>query len=195
MIKSTLFVRTAILGALGGCVAFWASASATVTNTAPNITFTASGTFAATPVSGDDTLRLAGQPFNVSVVANAATAPSQSGPNWAVFSNQKMTGTVYSGLLGNTPVNIASNTASITQAIAPGEFDLITIQSPVVVVGIQLTIKAPIAVPPGTIPNQLLHPFAPVALAPGNANVSYTDGSATTVLAIQSGSISGTLPK
>jgi hypothetical protein len=169
-------------------------AAGTKPETAPIITYAASGTFASTPTSGDDTLKLAGEPFEVSIAVSASTAPSQNGPNWAVYSNLKLTGTVHSGLLGPTPVNIASSQASITQAINPGQYDLFSMQAPIKVVGISLTIKAPIAMQPGTIPNQLLHPFSAIVLAPGNASMSYSDGTSTTVLAIQTGSLAATIP-
>ena len=42
---------------------------------------------------------------------------------------------------------------------------------PIKVVGINLTILATIKVPPGTLPNQLVHPFAPVQLGPAAATV------------------------
>jgi len=56
-----------------------------VAATAPTITYTASGTFASTPTSGTDTLKLAGEPFSVSIAASSATAPFKTGSNWAAF--------------------------------------------------------------------------------------------------------------
>lgn len=169
-------------------------AAATVASTAPVITYTATGTFASTPTSGSDTLKLAGEPFSVSIAVSSATAPYNHGPNWAAYNKLKMTGTVHSGLLGPTPVTIASSEASITQAINPNQYDLFSMQAPVKVVGISLTLKAPIALPYGTISNQLLHPFAAVQMGPGNATLTYSDGGSSTTLAIQSGTITGTVP-
>jgi hypothetical protein len=155
---------------------------------APNIAFTASGTFASTPISGDDTLRLASEPFVITVLANAAAVPIKHGPNWAIFSPLKMTGTVHSGLLGPTPVAIASYAASIEQLVGPA-FDEFVLAVPVRIVGIDLTINATIMLPPGTIPNQLIHTFAPLPLNPGNSTVIYSDGTSSTTLAIQTGTL------
>ena len=162
--------------------------------TAPIITYTASGTFASAPTSGADTLKLAGEPFTVSIAVSSATVPFKTGPNWAAYNKLKLTGTVHSGLLGTTPVNIASNQATIIQAIAPNQYDLFKLESPISVIGIALTIKATIFMPYGTISNQLLHPFNAVTLAPGNASVIYSNGTDSTTLAVQSGTLTATIP-
>jgi hypothetical protein len=161
---------------------------ATVPNTAPNVTFIAAGTFSTPQVSGNDTLKLSGEPFAISIVANAASAPIQHGRNWALFSPFKMTGEVHSGLLGSTPVNIASTGTSIFQAVGPS-YDPIQTAFPVKVVGISLTISAEFTLPPGTLPSPLIHTFAAVALGPANSTVTYSNGTDTTTLTIQSGSL------
>ncbi len=153
------------------------------------INYTASGTFAATPTSGSDTLKLAGEPFSVGISVSASTAPYKHGANWAAFHKLKLTGTVHSGLLGSSPVNIASSESTIIQAYDPGQYDTFTMEAPVKVVGISLTIKAVIVMPYGTFKNPLLQPFSPIALASGNATLTYSDGTNTTVLAIQSGTL------
>jgi len=159
---------------------------------APNVTFTASGSFAS-PLIGTDELRLAGEPFSITVAANSGSIPIQHGGNWAVLSPFKMTGTVHSGLLSTTPVNISSTAASIQQAIGT-TYDIFIIAFPIKVVGISLTIKANIILPAGTLSTLYIHPFPAVALAPGNATVSYTDSSGTTSLAVATGSLTATAP-
>src|ERR1051326_2423726 len=154
--------------------------------TAPNVTYTATGTFANPQTSGADTLKLAGEPFAITIVANAASVPIKHGRNWAVFSPFKMTGSVHSGLLGPTPINIASNAASILELVGP-DFDIFETAFPVVVIGISLTINAPVTMPAGTITKPLIHPFAPVTLTTANATVSYSNGTDTTVLTVDSG--------
>ena len=126
--------------------------------TAPNVTYTASGTFVNPAVSGADTLKLAGEPFSVSIVANAASIPIQHGPNWALFSPLKMTGFVHSGLLGTTPINVASAGASIFQAVGP-DYDPFETGFPLNVVGLSLTVNAQVTLPAGTLSKQLIHPF------------------------------------
>src|ERR1051326_2378786 len=110
-------------------------------NSGATVTFTASGTFAATPVSGADTLKLAGQPFTISVVGNSSMAPSQHNRNWCLFVPLPMNGTVYSGLLGPTPIPISSSTAAIFQAVGANE-DLFKAGFPINVIGIALTVRA-----------------------------------------------------
>ena len=112
----------------------------------PTVTFTATGTFSTPPVSGSDTLKLAGEPFTINIVANAGDIPIKHGPNWAVFSPLKMTGVVHSGLLGTSPINVASGGASIMQAVGP-DYDPVETAFPVKVVGISLTINAQFTLP------------------------------------------------
>jgi hypothetical protein len=161
--------------------------------TAPNVTYTASGTFASPPISGEDTLRLAGEPFSINIVANAGSVPIQHGRNWAVLSPFKMTGIVHSGLLGATPVSIASDAASIYETIGP-DYDPFETGFPVDVVGIKLTIQAQITLPANTLVKPLIHPFAAVSLTPANSTVTYSDGTNVTVLAIQVGTLGATIP-
>jgi len=175
------------------CFGFLLLSGATVPDTAPNVTITAAGTFASPAGSGADSLKLSGEPFTISIVAKVASAPVKHGRNWAVFSPLKMTGTVHSGLIGSTPVNIASTAASILQIVGPS-YDIFETAFPVKVVGISLTIKATVTVPSGTIPKQLIHPFASVALTPSNATVIYSDSADSTTLAIQTGTLVSTLP-
>lgn len=169
--------------------------SGVAASTAPIITYTASGTFAATAVSGADTLKLAGEPFSVTISVSSATKPYKTGKNWADYNKLKLTGSVHSGLLGSTPVNIASAEASITQAINPGQGDQFTMQAPVKVVGISLTLKAVINMPAGTIAKPLLAPFGKaVALSVTDATLTYAESTTSTVLDIQSGSLTATIP-
>jgi len=183
---------TGLIVAITGCFSAVHLLKAATPATTATITYTASGTFATTPSSGSDTLRLAGEPFSVIITVSASTPPYKHGSNWAAYNKLKLTGSVHSGLLGPTPVNIASNQANIIQAIAPNQYDMFTMEAPVQVVGINLTIKAPIVLPWGTIANQLLHPFTAVSLAPGNASMSYADGTNTTVIPVQSGTLTAT---
>jgi hypothetical protein len=130
----------------------------------------------------------------VTIPAPAVSQPYEHGPNWAAFNKLKLNGTVHSGLLGATPVTITSTQATIIQAFDPEVYDSFTMEAPIKVVGISLDIDAVIIMPFGTFPNPLLHPFpTPITLAPANATMSYADGTATTVLAIASGTLTATL--
>lgn len=158
------------------------------------ITYTATGTFESPATSGADTLKLAGEPFEVSISVSSATKPTKSGSNWDVYSGLKLTGTVHSGLLGSTPVSIASGGASIEQLIDNGKYDQFIMAAPIKVVGISLTIKATINMPSGTIKNPLLYPFGSVTLDAGNSSVLYSDSTASTTLGIASGTLTATIP-
>jgi hypothetical protein len=162
-------------------------------NTAPNVTYTASGTFSDTPVIGNDTFKLAGEPFSISIVASSSSPPVANGPDWYMFGPFHMTGVVHSGLLGPTPVNINSAQASILQGITP-DYDLFQSSFPVRVVGVSLTIEATIYLPPGTLATLLIHPFPAVELFPGNATVTYSSGGEATTLAVGTGTIVATAP-
>ena len=165
-----------------------------VAQTAPIVTYTASGTFASTPTSGADTLKLAGEPFSVSISASSAAEPFKHGSNWGAYHQLKLTGEVHSGLLGTQPVSIASSESTIIQAIDPNQYDKFTMEAPVKVVGISLTIDAVIILPNNTIANPHIHPFSAVSLVPSNATLNYSNGTDTTVLAIASGTLVATIP-
>ena len=151
--------------------------------TAPTITYTASGTFASPAANGNDTLKLAGEPFSVTIAVSAATKPVKTGRNWALYTKLKLTGTVHSGLLGPSPISITSGAASVQQFIDPGQPDLFVMAAPLKVVGISLTIKANITLPAGTLSKPLLQPFKAVTLTAADATMVYADGTANTTLA------------
>lgn len=169
------------------------TAAAANPNASADVTFTASGTFSSTPVSGADTLLLRGQPFNISIVANSSLTPSQHLKNWALFTPLNMTGTVNSGLLPNEPIPVSASTAAIYQANGTTS-DVFQAGFPVEVIGIALTARAYITMPGGTITTPLIRPFSSVALNPTNATISYSNGTATTVLAVQTGTLVATIP-
>jgi len=163
--------------------------------TAPNITYTASGTFAAAPTSGQDTLGLANEPFSVSIVVSAATTPFKHGPGYAAYNKLKLTGKV-STKLEPKPVPISSAEATIIQQIQAGKDDIFTMEAPIRVAGIPLTVKAVVTMPLGTITKAALYPFtAPVTLTTSNATLTYSDSSASTILGIQSGKLTGRVVK
>jgi uncharacterized protein (TIGR03437 family) len=163
-------------------------------DTAPNVTYTATGTFSITPVSGADLFKLAGEPFSIKIVVNAALAPTSHGPSWAKYTKLRMTGTVGSGL-EPTPVTISSGQTSIELATGNPSYDLFEMFAPVNVVGVQINVTAAIQMPFGTISKPQIHPFAAVTLGTQDT-VVYTDPAtgASTTLSIASGTLQGTIP-
>ncbi|MFN7992374.1 MAG: hypothetical protein U0Q18_02150 [Bryobacteraceae bacterium] len=168
--------------------------AATRPNVAPNVIYTATGVFNATPVSGKDLFRLAGHEFNMSVTANEALVAPVHGAQWAMYKQLSMIGTVQSGLLP-TPIAISNNATNILLAAGNPNQDILQIGTPVKVVGLTITITAVITMPKGTIVNDHIWPFTqPVSMTPGNARVTYvyTDSTGTnsTVLSVQQGTMS-----
>ncbi len=163
---------------------FAVSSNLAAATTAPNVTYKASGVFANPPVSGTDEFRLAGEPFSMSVVANAALTPTRHGAQWAQYNDLSMTGTVQSGLVP-TPIAIANSTTDILLATGNPNVDFFELGSPILVVGLKMTVSARISMPKGTIANALIHPFtAPVTLTPANALMTYTYGTVSATLGI-----------
>ena len=161
--------------------------------TAPNVTYSASGTFAATPTSGSDLFKLAGQPFSITVVASEATPAAKHGPTWAQYTKLKLTGTVQSGLLP-TPTSISSNGTGIELALGNPKYDVFAIGSGITVIGMQIQVTATIEMPTGTITNDKISPFAKtVTLTPANATFIYKNGTSSTTLGI-TGTLKATAP-
>ena len=176
-----------------GCMAVSSSLVAATTN--PIINYTASGTFASTPISGEDQLQLAGEPFTVSIAVSANTPPSQLGTTCCVYNKLTLKGVVHAGILGTTPEDIASSEATIIQSVDPGVKNLFTMEAPIKVVNFIVTIKAVIVLPANALSKPLLYPFGSVTLAPTNSTVTVAYNGAETVLAVQSGTLTATTPQ
>ena len=173
-------LSVALLATATGCLAAASESPAA----APNVIYTASGTFSSPPISGSDLFQLQGEPFSISVVANEALVSKNHGPQWAIYNALKMTGTVQSRLLP-TPINISNSGTSILLAVGNPTQDTFMLGSPVRVIGITLTVTASILMPKGTLTNDHILPFnAPVTLTPAIATMTYTDGPNTTTLGI-----------
>lgn len=157
------------------------------------VTYTASGTFTASPVNGNDTLKLSGQPFTITVVGSSAMKPGKHGRNWAIFKPLTMTGTVYSGLIPGQSIPIQASNAQLQQTVGASQ-DIFECSFPVTVVGIDLNVTAKIELPGGTLTNALIRPFASVALDSSNATVTYSNTTASTTLGVDSGTVAATAP-
>ena len=173
-------------------------------DTAPNITYAASGVFAIPQVSGADVFKLAGQPFSISLVVNAGATPSSHGPGWAKYTTLPLTGTIGTGL-EPTPFPISSKGASLEVAIGNPAYDVFSMFAPVSVVSTPIYVTATIHLPTGTLTKPLVHPFPAVALGPCTLpqppgpcvdTVVYKDPTtgATTTLGIANGTLAGTIP-
>jgi len=179
-----------IAAAAFGCLVSTENLVAAGPAAAPNVTYTASGTFGS-PKSGSDLFQLQGQPFSISVIANEADVSKNHGPQWASYTALKMTGTVQSGLLP-TPLAISNSSTAIELAVGNPSYDVFVLYSPVKVIGITLTIIATLDLPKAALTNDHILPFAAVAL-PKTATMSYSDGTNTTVMSL-TGSLVAKVP-
>jgi hypothetical protein len=162
-------------------------------DTAVKVTFTASGTFASPPLSGADALKLAGLPFTITVVGPSSMKPVKHGRNWAIYKPLTMTGTIFSGLVPNQPIGIASNSVELQQTAGDNE-DIITFTSPVTAIGISVTVTAKIYLPGGTLGKPLIRPFPSTAINTALSTVTYSNPTASTTLGIQTGTLGATAP-
>jgi hypothetical protein len=167
-----------------GAAALSCLAAANRPATAPNVTYTASGTFDSTPISGSDLFRLAGQPFTISVVASESAVAKSHGAQWALYSGLSMTGQVSSRLLP-TPITISNHSTNIVLADGNPNQDVFMLGTPVKILGMTITVTANIAMPEGTVSNDHILPFsAAVPLTPTVATMTYSDGTNSTTLGI-----------
>jgi uncharacterized repeat protein (TIGR03803 family) len=174
-----------MLAALG-CVAMARGA-------APNVVYSAYGTFATPPISGADRLCLEGQQFSIQMVANEALKPTIYTKNSATYANVMMQAAVYSCSIPQ-PIEISITPASITLRMGaagqPDELDL----SFITYVGAELTFTAQATLPPGTLRSRAILPFtAPVPLTLTNVTVTYSDTETSTTLGIAGGTLSAAL--
>jgi hypothetical protein len=133
-------------------------------STAPNVIYSASGTFASPPASGADIFQLAGQPFSIRIEANEDLQPTKHTKTSALFTNLVLEGEAASPFF-STPMYISTHRAVLLlETGGAGGPDLLTIYFPFEVIGIPLTISANVALPPGTITTTGIH--APRRQAP-----------------------------
>jgi hypothetical protein len=158
-----------------------------------NVTYTASGTLGSI-ISGQDMLKLSGQTYSISIVANAAATPVKSGSAYAVYTPVRMSGNVTTGLT-NTSEPIGSSTSSLLLEIVPKSANVFEAVIPIKVLNLSLTIKAIISLPVGTLASLHPHPFSsPVTLTPAMGSVTYSDGTNSSTISIGNGKLDATAP-
>ena len=154
---------------------------------AQQVIYGVTGTFASPAISGNDKFDLAGQPISITLTGNETMTPVQQGTHAALYSGLQATATVQSGLVP-TPIVINTKATSILFYTGIPQFDFVEVGAKVPVLGLTLTITAKIAMPKGTLTSQFISPFsAPAGLTTKNANVSYSDGTDTTLLGLTGG--------
>ena len=180
MTRTCLKLCTFAVVLLLGTVAIEGTLCATTYGT---VTYTAAGTFTATPNSGYDSFRLAGEPFSISIVANDSQLSKFHGPTYADYGPLHMSGTIYSKLMP-TPIAIQNYSTFLLMTMGSPTYDLFEIGSEVKILSISLSITAIIQLPKGTLTTVRNHPFGPVTLSSPMATMTYTDGTSSTTLGI-----------
>jgi len=156
---------------------------------APNVLYTAKGTFSANPVSGNDLLHLAGTPFIINLLIGENTKPAKSGKGWAEYDNVDMAGGVDPSR-NPQAVPIKSNKAILFLSQTNSGYDELRFGFPIVVDGFALTVTSTIHMPKGTLSTVAVKPFtASVALNASDTRVQYADSTAATKLAVAAGSM------
>jgi len=152
-------------------------------------TYTAAGVFAATPVSGADELRLAGEPFSITVTASDSQLSSFHGPAYAGYDGLQFMGTLHTGLMP-TPVALASKNTWIVLANGNPSYNLFAMGTTLKVISLTLKVSANITLPVGTLTTVRNHAFPAVGFTPSTATMTYSDGTNSTTLGM-TGSLYG----
>lgn len=132
---------------------------------------TINGTFGSNPISGADKLKLAGEPFRVTLYACESLTPKKTGSNYAIYSPIKLTGAVTSGLTG-TAYPISAYT-SLTLVQPPSGADSAQLYGSPIVKGTKINLKGVIAMPAGTLTSTSIAPFSSVSVVTANSEFVY----------------------
>jgi uncharacterized protein (TIGR03437 family) len=155
------------------------------------IAYQASGTFGTTLISGADKLKLAGEPFSITLYACQSKSPSQTGSDYDVYASIELTGTVKSSLI-LTPYNIKPTATTLILVQPATGTDTIQVQGALSVFGGSVNIKGTIALPAGTLASRSIAPFSSVSIVTAKSGFTYSQGSLSTTLALI-GTASGTV--
>jgi hypothetical protein len=159
----------------------------------------AGGTFEAPPLSGNDLLELQGNPFMISVIGNTADKPVKHGKGYAIYHNIEVRGAVTSTFNPTKPFQIHSKKGILLLSVGNPNYDELKYTFDYTITGIKLTITADVQAPKGTLQGFLVKPFTgslTLTDSPSpNMTVTYKNSSATTVLGVSAGTLTGTIGK
>jgi hypothetical protein len=131
------------------------------------------GWFGNNPITGRDVFKLAGRPFIIYLYACESLRPSQTGPDYAVYANVELTGTVTSSLI-MTPYTIRPTPVAVALVQAPTGPDFVQISGNLTVFGSLIYIHGSIALPAGTLTSTSIAPFSKVSIVTANSAFSYS---------------------
>ena len=145
------------------------------------ISYQASGTFGATVISGADKLKLAGEPFSITLYVCQSKAPSQTFPDHTIYAGIELTGTVKSALV-LAPYNIRATPVTLVLVQPITGTDSIQVLGTLQVFGAPIAIKGVIALPAGTLTSLNIAPFSSVPIVTAKSGFVYTQGGLSTTL-------------
>ena len=155
------------------------------------IAYQASGQFGPNVISGADTLKLAGEPFSITLYACESLKPTKSGPTYAAYYPIELTGQVKSSLLVQ-PYPIKPTPVVFTLTVPTTGLASVALQGPITISGGTINIKGSLALPAGTLTSLNIAPFAKVSIVTAKSEFTYSQGSNTTALSVI-GNASGTV--
>jgi len=131
------------------------------------IAYQVSGHFRSTPISGNDPLKWAGQPFNITLRACEALTPLRTGPDYAEYYPILLWGKLIPGFL------MDMKTAFILRRPSTG-VDSIAIYGTIPIEGQPLYIRGGLALPPGTLTSTSIAPFTKVTVVTAKSEFTYS---------------------
>ena len=152
---------------------FAASENLVASCSTQTVTYEAMGWFGNNPITGRDVFKLAGRPFIIYLYACESLRPSQTGPDYAVYANVELTGTVTSSLI-MTPYTIRPTPVAVALVQAPTGPDFVQISGNLTVFGSLIYIHGSIALPAGTLTSTSIAPFSKVSIVTANSAFSYS---------------------
>jgi hypothetical protein len=137
------------------------------------VTYTASGSFGSNKIAGQDSFKLAGEPFSITMVACESKQPSKTGPDDSIYSGIEFTGTVQSSLI-TTPYKIQPTAMTFVLVKPPAGPDLVEVEGNLTVFGSTLFIHGSIALPAGTLTSTTIAPYSEVSIVTASSAFTYS---------------------
>jgi hypothetical protein len=136
------------------------------------IKYTASGVFGATILGGKDTLKLAGEPFSITLYACESLVPTKKGSDYSAYYPIVMQATVKSALQ-TQPYN-TSGKMTLVLTVPPVGLDSIQVEGPLSVLGSSVFIHGNLAFPTGTFTTTSIGPFANTTVTTSKSEFVYS---------------------
>jgi len=173
----SIALTAAVLSGFAATQNLGATCSSTV------IQYQASGQFGANVISGDDKLKLAGEPFSISLFACESSKPTKTGSDYSEYYPIELEGQVKSALLV-TPYQIKPTPVAFILVEPTTGVDAAEMEGPITIEGSTITIKGDLSLPAGTLTSQSIAPFASVTIDTAKSVFTYSEGTESTSLSV-----------